>query len=146
MNVRWNWGTGIATVYAVFACGTMGIAGFAMSRPVDLVSADYYQRSLQEDHRIEAMANARDLGAGLRIEVTSDVLVVRFADAAAPRDGTLVLYRPSDAKADVRTPLRSDASVHAVPVRGLPRGLWIVKLEWSADGRPFYYEQPVMLP
>ena len=36
----------------------MGFVVFAMNRPADLVSADYYERSLQQDARIAATENA----------------------------------------------------------------------------------------
>jgi hypothetical protein len=44
--MRLNWGTGVAAAYLLFAIATGGFAAFAMSRPVLLVSPDYYADSL----------------------------------------------------------------------------------------------------
>ena len=41
MRITFNWGTGIAAVYTVFALATTGFVTFAMSQRVDLVSSDY---------------------------------------------------------------------------------------------------------
>ena len=42
MTLRLNWAVGIVASYVVFAAGTTGFVLYAMHRPVDLVSADYY--------------------------------------------------------------------------------------------------------
>ena len=39
MKRLWNWGVGLATVYAIFAGATVGFVAFAMGQPVDLVSS-----------------------------------------------------------------------------------------------------------
>ena len=54
MRITFNWGTGIAAVYTVFALATTGFVTFAMSQRVDLVSSDYYAQSLRQDQRIAA--------------------------------------------------------------------------------------------
>lgn len=47
MTIRLHWGTGIALAYTTFALATIGFVVFAMQRPVDLVSADYYADALR---------------------------------------------------------------------------------------------------
>ena len=58
MSFRVSWGTGIALTYAVFALATSGFVAFAMGRRVDLVSTDYYERSLELERRLNAKRNA----------------------------------------------------------------------------------------
>ena len=58
MRITFNWGTGIALVYIAFAVATTGFVTFAMNRSVDLVSADYYAQSLQQDQQMDAEQNA----------------------------------------------------------------------------------------
>jgi nitrogen fixation protein FixH len=143
---RLNWGTGIAAVYTVFALSTLGFVGFAMSRPVDLVSPDYYQRSLRQDQRMAAIDNASRLGAALSVAVdpsTRRLTVTLPGDAPS---GTITLYRPSDASSDRRTPLALTHGGQSVDTAGMASGHWVVQLEWTADGRSFYHETPVFLP
>ena len=58
MKLHWHWGTRIALVYVLFASGTITMVAIAMRQPVDLVSPDYYERSLAVDARAVALANA----------------------------------------------------------------------------------------
>ena len=65
--MKWNWGTGIAATYIMFAAATSGFVVFAMSRPVSLVTPDYYAESLREDQLMAARANAQRLGSAVSI-------------------------------------------------------------------------------
>ena len=143
---RLNWGTGIAAVYALFAVSTLGFVGFAMSRPVDLVSPDYYQRSLRQDQRMAAIDNARRLGPAVSVTVEPATRRLTVTLPGAAPSGTLILYRPSNASSDRRLPLALSHGRQSVETAGMAAGHWVVQLDWTADGRSFYYETPVLLP
>jgi hypothetical protein len=146
--MKWNWGTGIAATYIVFASATMGFVVFAMQRPVALVRPDYYAESLREDQQIAARANARMLGAAVSIANEGrDVLRLSIpAEHAATARGSILLYRPSDPAADRTFALAPDAQgTQEIRVTALTPGHWIVKLHWTVAGRDYHTEQPVML-
>lgn len=146
---RLNWGTGIATIYVLFAAVTIGFVAFALGQPVELVSADYYAQSLAVDARAGAVARADALGAALRSEASADgrfVLIAIPPGAAGGAGGTVTLYRPSDAAADRVVAIRLDEhGAQRIDAADLARGRWIVKLAWTSGDRDFYREQPVML-
>jgi hypothetical protein len=146
--MRISWGVGITAMYIVFALATSGFVAFAMSRPVSLVSPDYYAESLREDLHLAAIRNARGLGKAVAVTyngVDRIQLVVPASHARAAQ-GSVTLYRPSDAAADRTLPLTPSATGDQnVDVRGLARGLWIVQLRWSLDAKEYYVEQPVVL-
>ena len=148
MTIRFNWGTGIALSYTAFALGTSAFVAFAMGRPVDLVSADYYARSLQLDRRIEAERNAASLGTRLSVEdADGRVRVTLPSDLAAAATGSITLYRASDARADRTLPLVLDASgSQEVSLAGLTSGYWLLQLEWTARGARYYTQRPVVVP
>jgi nitrogen fixation protein FixH len=144
--VKLNWGVGIAVVYAVFAAGTLGFVALAMSQPVELVSADYYARSLQHDERLRAEARVRALGGAFSCGLSDEGLAVVVSlppDQVAGARGTITLYRPSDARADRLVPLTLDA-------RGRQRvelpehGRWVLKVQWTEQDRSYYHEQAVV--
>jgi nitrogen fixation protein FixH len=144
---RINWGTGIAMTYTAFALATSGVVAFAMTRRVDLVSPDYYARSLQQDRHMAAVRNA----AGLRpapaiVQTGARSIVVRVTGGrAADTRGAITLYRASDAAADRELPLAmDDGEEQRVSLAGLDPGHWIVKVRWSSGGREYYVEQPVI--
>jgi len=148
MRRRLNWGTSIALVYGLFAVSTLGFVAFAMSQPVDLVSPDYYERALHEDDRIAALANARALGEGFRVtpDIAARSLRIDLPAATRPVNGTVTLYRPSDAAEDREQALAPRDGVQVVSLEGLRSGRWIAKLEWTANGAPYYYEMPFRVP
>lgn len=149
MRITFNWGTGIALVYTLFAAATTGFVAFAMSRPVDLVSSDYYEQSLRLDGRMEAERNASALTPPPSIELSAPRALVILLPAAhaATATGTVTLYRPSDSRADRVEPLALDqAGRQAVALGSLAAGRWIVKLQWTAGGRNYYVESPLVIP
>ena len=142
---RLHWGTAIAAVYTLFAASTMGFVFFALSRPVELVSADYYERSLTLDARLAAIARTDALGPRLRIDADAggDALAIALpADLAASARGHVTFYRPSDERADRTVPLAVDRQGRQrIPLTGLAKGRWLVRVEWTAGGLAYYREQ-----
>jgi len=145
--MKWNWGVSVAAAYIVFAAATSSFVAFAMSRPVSLVRPDYYAESLREDHQIAARTNARRLGTAVSILVESDGIRVTVPTTGTVSRGSVTLYRASNAAADRTFTFSPDAGgTQLVRARQLERGHWIVKLEWTAAGRDYYVEQPIVLP
>jgi hypothetical protein len=149
MTLRFNWGTGVALVYAAFAAGTMSMVALASTSRVDLVSEDYYARSLTVDQRIAAVDNGTRAITALDV-ITSDgqaQLVLHLArPIPADAHGTLTWYRPSSAAADRTMPLGRTTLMNPVPLTGLTSGRWRAQLQWTAAGQDFYVEREVELP
>jgi len=147
MKLRWHWGVGIALVYAMFAMATVGFVIFAMGQKVELVSDDYYQRAISFDRHMAAAANAAALGETVRVEAAAQGHGVNLTWAAEPPgtgDGTILLYRPSDASFDHTVPLELDAHGRQwVPFGNAPAGHWVVRLAWRTDGREYFLERTV---
>ena len=149
MRITFNWGTGIAAVYTVFALATTGFVTFAMSQRVDLVSSDYYAQSLRQDQRMAAEQNARSLQPPPSVVLTGSGQAMLWLplDQAGRAAGTITWYRPADPRADRTTALALDrAGRQQLPLSGLVPGRWIVQVRWAAGGRDYYYEQAVLLP
>jgi hypothetical protein len=143
-----NWGTGIAATYIAFAAATSGFVVFALNRPVSLVSPDYYADSLREDQQLTAVRNAQALETPPSIHWNEhDSVQVSIPAAQAPTArGSITFYRASDVAADRTFDLKPNVNgAQDIRVRDLARGLWVVKLRWSADGHEYYFEQPMTL-
>jgi nitrogen fixation protein FixH len=152
-RVRFHWGVGIGLCYLLFAGATLAFVVFAIAQPVELVSADYYERSLTYDQRLEAKQAAEALGDAVGVSRSDDgrALIVRVPRARASSSGevsgALTFYRPSDVGADRVVPLRLDANgVQRVSLDGLASGRWILEMAWQAQGRHYYREEAVHLP
>lgn len=149
MTIRIHWGLAVAVFYTGFAVSTVGFVAFAMTQEVQLVSPDYYAKSLKHDAHMQAVANAEAMAPALQVQVQPGGHAVRVqwpAGMASRVRGTATLYRPADAKADRTTPLVPDVD-GAVTLSSarLPGGHWRLKLQWSADGRDFYAERDLVL-
>ena len=147
MKIEWNWGTGMALAYAVFATGTLAFVVFALRRPVDLVAPDYYAQALRQDVQMAAERNARELGGSASIVQTGDrgVLVSLPATEASAR-GTVTFYRASNAIADRVFDLKMDAAGRQpIALDSLAPGVWSVRVRWNAGGRDFYLEHRVFV-
>lgn len=150
MKIRVNWGGAIGLVYGTFVVATLSFVTFALGRPVELVSADYYSRSLTHDQRIAAArggdAVAREIGVLLDGDPLVVVVTLPRAHAGTAQ-GTLTFYRPSSAGSDVVVPIALDsAGRQRVDAGRLASGRWILKMEWSAGGARYYREQELRLP
>ena len=148
MRITFNWGTGVTLVYTAFAVATVGFVTFAMGRPVDLVSADYYAQSLQQDRKMDAERNVLMLRPAPSVAQSNGRTAVLSLppDHAGTARGQVTLYRASDAGADFSLPLALD--VHGrqqVSLDRLAAGHWILKVHWSAGSREYYFERPVVV-
>jgi hypothetical protein len=147
MTFRFNWGTGIALTYTAFAAATSAFVAFAMDRRVDLVSPDYYARSLQLDRLMDAERNALALGPALSIsEVSNRTVRVSLPRELAPAaTGTIRLYRASSAAQDRELALAVNVNGYQdVALEGLASGRWTVQVQWTALGRAYYLQRDVM--
>ncbi len=147
MTIRFNWGTGITLSYVAFAVATTGFVVFAMGRPVALVRGDYYAESLRQDQHMQAVQNARDLGAAVSIVGVDDRHVMLSLPSGQARSarGTVTLYRASDPGADRVLELAPGVDGRQpVSLSGLVAGHWLVQVRWRAGGRDYYVEQPVI--
>lgn len=144
MKPFWNWGVGIATVYAIFAGATLGFVTFAMSERVDLVSPDYYVESLGHDARQDAAARASALGSSFHIERGQAGVTIQWPHDARPDRGSVTLYRPADSRADRRIATAPDRDgQQVISIAAIPAGAWVVQCEWTSGGVTYYAEKRV---
>lgn len=149
MTLRINWGLGVTLVYAGFAAGTLSMVALASSSRVDLVSDDYYARSLTVDQRLSATVLGDEAVSDLGIVDAGGgpSLVVHFRVAPGPdTKGTLTWYRPSSSGADRTVPLTAETLTTPIPLTGLASGRWHAQLQWTSGGRDRYVEREVDVP
>lgn len=146
--MRFNWGHGIAAVYTVFATATLWFVIFAIGHPAELVSADYYQQSLDYDRHTAAKSRAAELGDRVRVTVdAAGAITIQIPEAKPDTvSGRAMLYRPSSAGLDRTFPVSVDETgQQTFHTSGMPGGRWLFQLEWQSNGLAFYAERPVTL-
>lgn len=139
------WPYGVAAAYIAFALAMAGLVVFAVRRPSDLVSKDYYRQEIEHQQRIEAERRAIADPDAPTVAVDARSCTVSFP-GAAPTSGSLTFYRPSDAKLDRTIPLALDANgQQAVDLAGFQPGLWRLRLEWKRNSETYYLEEVAVL-
>jgi len=144
------WPFGIILTFVLFLTGTIGLVVMACSQSVDLVSSNYYEQELKFQNHIDRLQRTRAL-AGSAV-VAYDPLTNRITISLPPSPlhadlaGTVQLYRPSSAGLDLEIALKVDANgVQSVDASSLRRGLWKVRVSWSANGQEYFLDQKIVI-
>jgi hypothetical protein len=143
-----NWGNRILITYLAFAALMIGLVTIAMQqKDIFLVDKEYYKEELAYQTKIDQISNANGLSTPVEYEYEGNQLEVRFPKDALPDQGTALLFRPSNANLDKKIPLHlSTTGVNTLPLGGLAKGLWRLKLSWAHAGKNYYTEHDLNLP
>ncbi len=147
--MRFNWGTGL-TIFFILFIATLGFVLFK-SRQVEnsLVMDNYYDEDLKYQEHYDKLTNTSALKIGVKIEndkQTGKVSIVFPGDSTSVVKGTALLYNPASQKADVKYDFELKKSLqYFIPVDTLSKGKWKIKLDWTQDGKPYYYEETIII-
>jgi nitrogen fixation protein FixH len=142
------WGHGIAAVYAIFALASLGIVAFTMTQKVELVAPDYYAQEVAYEQQINRLreTNALEQQATCTLSADGQFIKLQFPIKKAAVQGTIRFYRPSESALDEEYEIDPDNDgSQLLPTTKLAKGLWRIKVTWSAEGREFYNEFTVRL-
>ncbi|MES2765434.1 MAG: FixH family protein [Bacteroidota bacterium] len=142
-----SWAIGIVTLYTSFALLTLGFVYFAVGQDYDLVSQDYYEQTVEFQSQIERENRTNALAENVTCGLSADKQNVEIAiPNMTQANGKITLYRPSEADLDQHFSLALDADGRqSIPVKGLLKGKWKMKMLWSANGEEFYKECEIFL-
>ncbi len=144
------WPYAIITYFVIFASALAAWIAYAFRQNMDLVSKDYYQEEVLYQQQLDRVNRTRLLGDEVRVTHDASqraiLITVPAAHARQYVTGRVHLYRPSDAKLDRSVPLSVDSRGHQrIDAQELRAGLWKVRVEWTADGREYFFDQPVVV-
>lgn len=142
--MRLNWGTGIAATLTFFVGMMAWFAVRAMNNQEQLLTEDYYQQELRYQGDIDKMNGTLRDHQHVEVHAKDGVISLRFPPSADGRaiKGTITLMRPSDIAGDRVLNVVADSTGHALmPVAGLGKGIYRMRLDWSADGTDRLQEQ-----
>jgi nitrogen fixation protein FixH len=148
--IRSLWPCAIAGYFAVAIIGIAIFMTWAVRQNMDLVRPDYYEHEILFQKQIDAVNRTHSFAGELTIAYDFDKrsLHVRVPAAHLGKqfNGQAHLYRPSDARLDQRIDLKPGRDgTQAINAAHLAPGLWKVRLDWTANGESFVFEQPVII-
>jgi nitrogen fixation protein FixH len=146
--MKWNFGTGVAVVYSIFALSMLTAAIRSTYYNVGLVKKDYYADDLNYQQHFNKIQNEKGSGERLKIERDTEgvCLILRFPKNQPSPIGTVTLFRPSKVGIDETLVIKTDEEnrMH-VPIKTLMRGAWKIQIDWRANGTAFYREENITL-
>ena len=146
--MKFSWGTGILMVIIAFLLAVLGFFIFSSQQEYQLVEEDYYPKELKYGETIEKINNAARLGEKIRILQAGESVVFTFPSVVKGKTaaGTILVYRPSDARKDFTVPVQTDPEgQQVIPTSSMIPGKYIFKIDWSLEGISYYQEEEFIL-
>jgi nitrogen fixation protein FixH len=139
--MKFNWGTGIALVYGLFAL-TM-IAFVIQSRSYDpgLVDENYYTLDLNYQEHLDKKQNAANLETGLSVQfdAAKQCIRLKFPQAVGSPEGSVKCYRSSTVKDDRTLKIQANSEgIMEIPAQEYATGLWNLDIDWQAQGTKYF--------
>ncbi len=142
-----NWGYRIIVVYVMFISGIVYMVVRASAQKTDLVRTDYYEEELKYQQTIDATENANALTAKLKCEVQRDTMFIYFPAEMKKANitSTLWLYCIADKNNDIKKTAGTSNGEIALPLTATNKGMHDVKVNWTVEGKQYYFEEKIRL-
>lgn len=111
---------------------------------VILVSANYYQDELVHQAKMTKQQNMLDLKSEPSLSLTQEHIKISYPVLNALEHGEIRLTRPSDSRLDQRFTLTKESEQDFILPKS-EKGLYRVTMQWSMNGKDYYYEKLMVL-
>lgn len=136
-----KWVIGSFIIFALFI-GTLVFV--CVRQDISLVSANYYQDELVHQGKMNQQRNMLELNSQPLIQLENHQVKISYSQLSKLTKGELRLTRPSDSKLDQRFKLTSNEE-QRFQLTISEKGLYRVTLQWTMDGKDYYYEKLMVL-
>jgi len=135
--LKFSWGKGLVVSYIIFMVIVLTMVGITITKDIDLVSPNYYEKEIKYQEEINKINNTTMLKDTIKFELTETSILVRFPAILENSviKGEVNFYRPSDSKKDFKVQIAADNEFKQVfDISKIDKGLWKVKVNWNMDG------------
>lgn len=136
----WNWGKGIATAIVLLCSAILLVVYKATTYNYDMVTGNYYEEELHFNDNVRAAQNAQSLSRPVRISQEGGFILVEFPEECKGQqlEGSLQLYRASDAGKDLIIPIRFVTGTFvSIPETATIRGHYNFIARWTMNGKDY---------
>jgi len=144
-----SWGTGIFLFYTFFATTLFYQVYKSTQYDHSLVVENYYEKDLTYQSTLDKLNNSNALKTPLNIYYYDvlQLLELEFPAEITTIAGSILFYRASNKKEDVRLPITvgMDKCMN-VFVRTLKPGIWKIEVDWIGDGTPYFDRTIIDIP
>lgn len=138
--MKFSWGKGLLVSYIVFIIIVLTMVGITITKDVDLVTPNYYEKEIKYQEEINKINNTNRLKDTVKFEISETALLIRFPviSESSVIKGEVIFYRPSDSKKDFKVNVEPDKEhIQIFDITNIEKGLWKVKVNWSMDGTDY---------
>jgi hypothetical protein len=143
-----SWGTGIVISILIFMIiTTVGMIIF-MKQDVDLVTDNYYEKTLVYQDQIDIQKRTVELNDEVSLKFENSLLNISFPKSYSEdvNDGKLFFYRPSDSKKDFNVPLQLDAEGNQVlSTSKIIKGFWKIGISWNMNEQEYQTQKSIII-
>ena len=141
-----NWGIKIIIAFIIFAGGMGTMVGISMSKNIDLVAENYYEKELKYQDRIDMINRTNLLTEKPVIENIGNAIRVKFPFMKENIAGKINFYRAMDKKKDFTVDINQNAEgIQNIPVENLDKGNWKVEVVWKANDKEYFVQSDVFI-
>lgn len=142
-----SWGHKILFAYLFFAAGIMLLVYLSSRENRDLVTENYYAEELAYQKVIDQSANTAALSSAVSVTAAADAVIIELPGELknSLSEGTWALYFAADRNKDIQGNFSTADGRYRIPVKKDISGQFTIKLQWKADGKEYYFEQPLFL-
>lgn len=134
----------VISSFIIFALFIGTLVFVCVRQDISLVSANYYQDELVHQGKMDQQRNMLELSNQPVIQLENHQVRISYNQLNKLTKGELRLTRPSDSKLDQRFKLTQNEEQH-FQLTVSEKGLYRVTLQWSMDGKDYYYEKLMVL-
>lgn len=146
--MKFNWGTGIVISIIVFLIISFAMIFLFMSQKVDLVTDNYYEKTLIYQNQIDEAERTKEINNKIRLEYLNDQMKFAFPDSVAKqiKYGEIYFYRPSDSSKDFKSTFElNENGVLLLDASKIEKGYWKVRMRWIMNEESYSIERTVMI-
>jgi hypothetical protein len=145
-----NWGWKIVVLYSGFVIMTLAMVFYFMGHEVDLVAKDYYKQEIEYQDQIDKINNTKSLKESIGFEYSEvqGTVKINFPNEHLNKglNGKIHFFRPSDSGLDKIFDINpSENGEQVIAIGNLTKGLWKIKISWSADKKDYYDEKIITI-
>ena len=140
------WPIAIIAYFFVFITGVVTWVSFALRHDDQLVRPDYYEHEIKYQDQIERVIRTSTTGAAILYLPAENAIVIQLPPEMPSKslEGTIHLYRPSDARLDQRLALTPAVDgTQRLNVNNLQGGHWKVRVNWKCNSQEYFLEKPI---
>ena len=99
-----RWAIGLIVAFVIFGAGLTVMVVASVTRNIDLVTDDYYEKGLKHEQRIQTLRRTQALEEQVSVVPAEGAIALSFPDQFSPAlvKGEVLLYRPSDRRMVLR--------------------------------------------